>query len=89
MTGTMQMSIEQYNAMAERLAYLEQKLAEREWIPVSESLPEGIGDVLAWDSMDMFVARCIDGKWFSYDSLYEKEVPIVAWMPLPPSYQGE
>ena len=31
----MEISLEQYNAMAERLAYLEQKIAEREWIPVS------------------------------------------------------
>ena len=35
----MEISLEQYNAMAERLTYLEQKLAEREWIPCSERLP--------------------------------------------------
>ena len=44
----MEISLEQYNAMAERLTYLEQKLAEREWIPVSERLPlVQDGDVLA------------------------------------------
>lgn len=36
----MEISIEQYNNMAERLTYLEYKLAEStQWIPCSERLP--------------------------------------------------
>ena len=35
-----EMSIDQYNDMAERLTELEWKLAEHEWIPCSERLPK-------------------------------------------------
>lgn len=36
----MEISIEQYNKMAERLTYLEYKEADKQWIPCSERLPE-------------------------------------------------
>lgn len=36
----MEISIEWYNKMAERLTELEYKEAERQWIPVSERLPD-------------------------------------------------
>ena len=39
----MEISIEWYNKMAERLTELEYKEAERRWIPVSEKLPETNG----------------------------------------------
>ena len=39
----MEISIEHYNKMAERLTELEYKEAERQWTPVSERLPETNG----------------------------------------------
>ena len=43
----MEISLEQYNKMAERLTELEYLLAEQRWIPCSERLPEEDGRYLA------------------------------------------
>lgn len=47
----MEISIEHYNKMAERLTELEYKEAERQWIPCSERLPEEYGEYLiTWET---------------------------------------
>jgi hypothetical protein len=71
----------------------------REWIPVTEKLPEKDMPVLATDGTDMFVAwhyisfdffdkKNVEG-WSSYDEQFIKYAPIIAWMPLPEPYEEE
>ena len=83
-----EMSIDQYNDMAERLAELEWKLGEREWIPCSERLPEKDELVLVtvWNGVSI-AWRNIYGGWESAEDMYEKG-DVTAWMPLPTPYKG-
>ena len=72
------------------LAVEELKTPKAEWIPVSERLPKKIDDVLAYDGVDMFVAwHSSEGEWNSSDNNFEKDTPIIAWMPLPEPYKAE
>lgn len=64
----------------------------REWIPVSERLPETDEDVLITDGVTVYIGWMIDAadrRWRadSGDNYFINDV--IAWMPLPPSYQGE
>ena len=85
------MCVEVINGMADTIADLERKLAEREWIPVSERLPE---------IQDCYL---VTTKWkgsYSGDVYIEtnmavyRERPkewdckgVIAWMPLPEPYK--
>ena len=91
------MSIEVINGMADTIAELEQKLAEREWIPASERLPkagEYVEDVAKYylvqnEYGDMLVARYThSGYWEQIYQLKPYADKIVAWMPLPEPYEG-
>lgn len=88
----MEISLEQYNMMAERLTELEYLLAERQWIPCSERLPEEDTYVLAttaWGEITM-AEKLSDIAWFIYEgNANAKSDDIVAWMPLPEPYKGE
>lgn len=81
----MEISLEQYNKMAERLTELEYLLAERRWIPVSERLPEKYGDYLVSTSNGWVVTDYYAS--YGWDDNSDKDY-VVAWMPLPEPYKG-
>ena len=68
---------------------------KEEWIPCDEKLPkpnELVDNVRKYyliqdEYGDMYVARYTRDGWISIDSILQDN--IVAWMPLPLSYQGE
>lgn len=83
------MCVEVINGMADTIADLERKLAEREWIPCSERLPSEFGDgerVLATveaDGLGVILIPAYDVK-----SWYLKGY-ITAWMPQPEPWKGQ
>lgn len=81
----MEISIEWYNKMAERLTELEYKEAERQWIPCSERLPSKA------DHIDNMVLVCYGNgsvRFNTYMNGWVQGNPV-AWMPLPEPYKGE
>ena len=62
---------------------------QREWIPVSERLPEYDNDVLATDGENIYVAYYWNKYWNSNDDRCCLELPVKAWMPLPEPYKEE
>jgi len=64
------------------------------WFSVDERLPVSGDSVLAYDGSDMFVAWCfIDTdencvRWHSFDSTFDKDTPIIKWMPLPDPHEN-
>ena len=91
------MSVEVINGMADTIAKLEQKLAEREWIPVSEELPKR-NEVVLVTQITTNNIRCVhlckyfdddsENPWWSYigdGCMWNDE--ILAWMPLPEPYK--
>ena len=62
------------------------------WTPVSEGLPEEDAKVLTtikWKDGSRYVGidSIVDGEWML--NIPEDGDTTIAWMPLPPSYQGE
>lgn len=82
------MSMNDFDALWE---IVEKMPPAREWIPVSERLPENNKNVLATDGLDVFIAWHNPEKeeWFSFDELFDEQYPILAWQPLPEPYKGE
>lgn len=72
-------------------------LESQKWIPVSERLPkenEYIGNVCKYyliqdEYGDMRVAHLSNVGWIPMHSLKAIGDEIIAWMPLPESYQGD
>ena len=62
------------------------------WIPCSERVPESsMYSVLGWDALR---ERCCfvkyyKGEWLLRGRFDYENINIIAWMPLPPAYQGE
>ena len=92
------MCIEVLNGMADTIAELERKLAEREWILCSERLPSDDGCYLvcmAWEYDNMEVLKWADG-WNCFrcpDGKVSREseidgADVIAWRPLPTAYKG-
>lgn len=80
---------ETYKEYLESLPCLE----VREWIPVTERLPENALDVLISDNIGHVEIGCyINGLWFDYDvneyGIQDEnfDLEVVAWMPLPNPY---
>lgn len=84
------MCIEVLNGMADTIVELESKLAEREWIPCSERLPEVDVEVLTTtDWSDILIAWLNeDGTWETEELILAND-EILAWMPLPKPYKAE
>ena len=87
----MEISLEQYNKMAERLTELEHLLAERRWIPCSERLPEENIPVLLGirfkDDFKMFVTARVDYNYWI--GLGRDLTGELRWQPLPEPWKGE
>ena len=64
---------------------------EPQWIPCSERLPEEGCEALGTDKYGsvrhVIKDKCGAYKFATYEEMMH--IPIVAWMPLPPSYKGE
>jgi hypothetical protein len=70
----MEISIEQYNKMAERLTELEWKLAEHEWISCSERLPDVDVEVLATvDWSDVRIAWLKKRRYLGNGRVYSQK----------------
>ena len=99
----MEISLEQYNKMAERLTELEFMEAEWRWIPVTERLPKDgervllqiaevclYGDSYVEDYYYVSGSRS-KGRWFInvHPDISVERGGIIAWMPLPEPWKGE
>lgn len=79
------------NDMANEIARLEEKLAEREWIPCSERLPtrdDGDGVLVSTTKAFGGLVEVIS-IWTSSVELYYQKGWVTAWMPLPQPYRGD
>lgn len=92
----MEISIEQYNNMAERLTYLEYKLAEStQWIPCSERLPVPESDeqrrewYLTTNKFNAVSITCYEFENSPFNIGWQTHIDIVAWMRLPEAYRGD
>ena len=86
-----EISLEQYNDMAERLAELEWRLgeAEQRWIPCSERLPDVDVEVIATtDWSEVLIAWLKKGGAWETEEYILANDEILAWMPLPKPYKG-
>ena len=86
------MCIEVLNGMADTIAQLEEKLAEREWIPCSDKLPSNNDCVLVTVDDSIEFGKYQDGEWSiwvceHWDKWDAKGT--IAWMPLPKPYREE
>ena len=91
----MEISIEHYNKMAERLTELEYKEAERQWIPCSERLPEPIAPsqrrewFITSNQYGGVTLTCYEFEASPFKEGWQTDMTILAWMPLPKPYEAE
>lgn len=81
--------MEYAQSIKEAITIIESIDAAREWIPVTERLPETHGlYMVTFDNGNVYVAR-YDGGWYTIDSygLLSMSSYVVAWMPLPEPYK--
>ena len=95
------MCVEVINGMADMITDLERRLAEREWIPCSERLPEEDGYYIVYapsyrggsssgkeiHNGAMF-SRFKSGKWSIEIGYHKRPNCVKAWMPLPEPWEG-
>lgn len=87
--------------MANEIARLKEKLAEREWIPRSEP-PKNEGTYLVYapdyrggssstkeNHNGVMFSKYKNGKWSIEYGYYERPNCVKAWMPLPEPYRGD
>lgn len=78
------------NEMRDLVAFLSEM---PRWTPVSKGLPKKNTEVLATTEWSTLTIAEMYGEsdWFLHEDITNAEIDekIVAWMPLPPSYQGE
>ena len=95
MIESIEISLENYNKMAERLTYLEGKISDiQQWIPVAIGLPESHECVLLTIGNEYRPNEYSPYVEYGYYSVYDKcwhvdankRKDIVAWMPLPRPY---
>lgn len=87
------MCVEVINGMADTIADLERKLAEREWIPVSERLSEDGVKVLCCDKHGDIYFGCHENTGWYWEAeacadYWTKDPTVIAWQPLPEPYKG-
>ena len=93
----MEISLEQYNKMAERLTELEYMVAEMRWIPVTERLPNREEYI---QCNGLFIVSDGNRSYAEYFDIYDKKCfgepvmhgfkadrAVTAWMPLPEPYK--
>ena len=88
-------------ASAYETGYIEGMADAKQWIPVTERLPNPFEGVLItvkerWNDTDKWEYHtdvgsfCVDGEWETYNDWNEgQDLHIVAWMPLPKPYEKE
>lgn len=86
------MCVEVINGMADTIAELEQKLAEHEWIPVTERLPEeGLTVLILAESGNIEFGQRDENKWEwlaeSIADYWTEAEEVIAWQPLPEPYE--
>lgn len=69
------------------MQYIDEVPNEERWIPVSERLPE-TGDYVLCSIADHHSKHKIIISQYNREDFWSNGI-IEAWMPLPPSYQGE
>lgn len=82
---------DEHRQLAEWLRKLKRLREQTRWIPVSEKLPEESITVIGITRFDDIYKTelyddCGEKKWCADGDF---DVPIVAWMPLPPPYKAE
>lgn len=84
------MCIEVINGMADTIAALDEKLAEREWIPCSDRLPKtGDSVLVTYSDREVGIIWSARPKaWVTYIESNNLIYPI-AWTPLPKPYRED
>ena len=88
----MEISVEHYNKMAERLAELEYKESERQWTPCRERLPEEKGEYMV--TVEYFwhgeTGRMLtSSRYTKTKGWHISEGRVIAWMPEPELYKED
>lgn len=81
------MCVEAINGMADTIADLERKLAERGWIPVSERLPEKFKQVMCCDKQGRVFTSAMTHINSNGEPSFGKHYGVIAWQPLPKPYK--
>ena len=64
---------------------LKKELNKREWVPVTERLPEKGG--LYFVTKENEYGRYVATEWFYQDKTWSTGWKVVAWMPMPKPYE--
>ena len=75
---------------AEHIQEILDEAIARQWVSVSERLPEERRDVLVWDSLyeNKYTMYWEEGQWFLFGGSAEVNYNITHWKPLPEAPKG-